>query len=259
MTAAPRSLRAVLADDEPLARRRLRSVLAGQPDVEIVAECVNGLEVVAAVEREHPDVLFLDVRMPGLDGLGALDRIPAEQRPRVVFVTAYDRYAVHAFDLRAVDYVLKPYDDERLLAAVARARESLQPSPASQPAPGEVLALLRSLKPPRPVPLAVRTRRGTVLVPVEELDWIEAEDNYVRLHVAGKSHLLRATLSEMEERLPEEAFLRVHRGAIVNLDRVRELQPSTHGDFKIVLRDGALVPMSRRFRAQVEERLGVEL
>lgn len=253
-----RPLRAVLADDEPLARRRLRGVLAGQPDVEIAAECANGLEAVAAIERERPDVVFLDVRMPGLDGLGVLDRVPADLRPRVVFVTAYDRYAVRAFDLRAIDYVLKPYDDERLLAAVARARESMQ---TAQPVPelAEVVALLKNLNQPNPAPLAVRTRRGTVLVPVEELDWVEAEDNYVRLHVAGKSHLLRATLAEMEERLPVRAFLRVHRGAIVNLERVRELQPSTHGDFKIVLRDGALVPMSRRFRAQVEERLGVAL
>lgn len=253
-----RPLRAVLADDEPLARRRLRAVLAKQADVEIVAECANGIEAVTAIERERPDVVFLDVRMPGLDGLGVLDRVPAELRPRVVFVTAYDRYAVRAFDLRAVDYVLKPYDDDRLLAAVGRAREALLGS-APAPALTEVLTLLKNLNQPAPVPLAVRTRRGTVLVPVEELDWVEAEDNYVRLHVAGKSHLLRATLSEMEERLPMRAFLRVHRGAIVNLERVRELQPSTHGDFKIVLRDGALVPMSRRFRAQVEERLGVEL
>ncbi len=249
-------LRAVIADDEPLARRRLRGGLAADRDLEIVAECSNGLEAVEAIEREKPDFVFLDVRMPGLDGLEVLDKVPAEERPRVIFVTAYDRYAVRAFDLRAVDYVLKPYDDERLLAAVTRAKDSLS---APAPAVGDLLELLRRLGQSAPSPIAVRTRRGIVLVPVEEIDWIEAEDNYVRLHVGPKSHLLRSTLAEMEARLPESRFLRVHRGAIVNVDRMRELQPSTHGDFKILLRDGAMVPMSRRFRSQVQERLGVEL
>ncbi|MEO8505546.1 MAG: LytTR family DNA-binding domain-containing protein [Acidobacteriota bacterium] len=255
-----RTLRAVLADDEPLARRRLQHALAADPDLIVAAECANGIETLAALEREQPDVLFLDVRMPGLDGLGVLDAIPIERRPRVVFVTAYDRYAVRAFELRAIDYVLKPYDDERLLAAVARVREAFdgaEPAPASSL--GDVITMLQRLHEPAPPPVAVRTRRGTLLVPVDEIDWVEAEDNYVRLHVGGKSHLLRSTLSEMEERLPPRAFLRVHRGAIVNIERVRELQPSTHGDFKILLRDGAVVPMSRRFRTLVEQRLGVEL
>ncbi len=185
-----------------------------------------------------------------------LDKLPAEPRPRVFFVTAYDRYAVRAFELRAVDYVLKPYDDDRLLAAVGRAKESLA---GRAPEVGDLLELLRRLGQSAPSPIAVRTRRGIVLVPVEEIDWIEAEDNYVRLHVGPKSHLLRSTLADMESRLPPQRFLRVHRGAIVNVDRMRELQPSTHGDFKILLRDGATVPMSRRFRSQVQERLGVDL
>jgi two-component system LytT family response regulator len=256
LTKAPARVRVLIADDEPLARRRLRGALETDPDLEVVGECANGPETLAAIERSEPELVFLDVRMPGLDGLEVLDKLPPEQRPRVVFVTAYDRYAVRAFEMRAVDYVLKPYDDERLHAAVTRAKEALS---GGTPEVGDLLELLRRLGQSAPSPIAVRTRRGIVLVPVEEIDWIEAEDNYVRLHVGAKSHLLRSTLADMESRLPPQRFLRVHRGAIVNVERMRELQPSTHGDFKILLRDGATVPMSRRFRSQVQERLGVDL
>jgi two-component system LytT family response regulator len=249
-------LRAVVADDEPLARRRLRALL-GKLDVRVIAECENGLETVRAIELFNPEVAFLDIRMPGLDGIALCDKL-AESHPFVVFVTAFSEYAVRAFELRAVDYVLKPYSDERLKEAVARVRTAAAAGANGAPL-GEVLDALRTLRSDRIEHLAIRTRRSIILVPVGDVDWIGAADNYVRLHIGKQAHLIRATMTDMESRLPLDRFLRVHREVIVNLTRVHELRPSAHGDFRIVLHDGSLLPLSRRYRRAFEERLSIAL
>ncbi|HEV7557232.1 MAG TPA: LytTR family DNA-binding domain-containing protein [Kofleriaceae bacterium] len=226
------TVRVAIADDEPLARRRLRSLLERDLDVAIVAECKNGNDTARAVESIRPDILFLDVLMPGLDGLSIVERIPASERPHVVLVTAHDRYAVRAFDVHAVDYLLKPYDDERFDVALDRAKAAVRQRR------GE------------PARIAVRGPRGTTLVDVDAIDWIESADNYVELHIGSERHLVRTTLTELANRLDPTAFVRVHRTAIVNLRRIREVHAAS-----LVLVGGESVPLSRRYRTAVESRI----
>jgi two-component system LytT family response regulator len=251
-------LKVAIADDEPLARHRLRALLQRGPGVTVVAESRNGEELLAALASTHPDVVFLDVQMPGGDGLSIIERLPAGDRPQVVLVTAYDRYAVRAFDLDAVDYLLKPYDDERFGVALERARTAVLQR--SGDAVVRALGLLDKVRGHATTEyLSVRGPRGTVLVAVESVDWIESADNYVQIYAGAERHLVRMTLAELERRLPASEFARVHRRAIVNIRRVRELRPSTHGDFHIVLRSGDVVPLSRRYRSALEKQLGIEL
>ena len=248
--------RVAIADDEPLARRRLRALLAGDRELAVVSECRSGDETAEALANHALDIMFLDVLMPGLDGLSAVERIPPGHRPQFVLVTAHDRYAVRAFDAHAVDYLLKPYDDERFEIALDRAKAAVRHRAGD--------ALHRAAAPLAPPPaepghLPVRGLRGTTLVAIESIDWVESADNYVQLHVGAEQHLLRTTLTELEQRLPASDFARVHRRAIVNLRRIRELQPIAHGDVRIVLTSGAAVVMSRRYRAALEDRLGFAL
>ena len=231
--------RVAIADDEPLARRRLRALLDGDPELTIVAECRNGNEAAEAIGTASPEIMFLDVQMPGIDGLSLVERMPPGERPHLVLVTAHDRYAVRAFDVHAVDYLLKPYDDERFGVALDRAKAAVRQRSTQT--------------------LPVRGLRGTTLVAIDSIDWVESADNYVQLHVGAERHLLRMTMTELEKRLTDSELVRVHRRAIVNLRRVHEVQPTSHGDFRIVLHDGATVTMSRRYRDEVERRLGVTL
>ncbi|HSS00122.1 MAG TPA: LytTR family DNA-binding domain-containing protein [Kofleriaceae bacterium] len=248
--------RVAIADDEPLARRRLRKLLTADPELAVVAECRSGDETAQALASVALDIVFLDVLMPGLDGLSIVERIPPGQRPHVVLVTAHDRYAVRAFDAHAVDYLLKPYDDDRFGLALDRAKAAVRHRSGDA-----LLRALATLAPPRAEPghLAVRGLHGTTLVAIESIDWIESADNYVQLHLGDEQHLLRTTLTELDHRLPASSFARVHRRAIVNLKRIRELQPIAHGDVRLVLTTGAAIVMSRRYRAALERRLGVEL
>ena len=247
------SLRVVLVDDEPLARERLRSLLEGEPDVAVVAECADGVEAVAAVTGERPDLVFLDVQMPGMDGFEVLDALDPATLPAVVFVTAYDRYALKAFDVHAVDYLLKPFDRERFTAALERARLDLRADAAGRRILALVADLRRERRPQQRI--VVKTAGRVFFLRPTEVDWMEAAGNYVRLHVGKETHLVRETMKGLEERLDPDTFVRIHRSRIVNLDRVRELQPWFHGEHLIVLETGEELTTSRRHSARLQQLL----
>ncbi|HEX6749133.1 MAG TPA: LytTR family DNA-binding domain-containing protein [Longimicrobium sp.] len=255
MTQAP--LRVVVVDDEPLARSGMAGLLARDPDVAVVAECADGREAVDAISRLRPDLVLLDVQMPEMDGFEVLRELGPERLPVVVFVTAFDRFALRAFDVAAVDYLLKPFDDERFALAMGRAKHAVRNAEAGELG-RRVLAMLERggtpspvAESPRPEPAGYATRltvKGsgrTVFVRVDEVDWIEADDYYAKLHVSGKSHLLRETMGSLETRLDPLRFFRVHRSAIVNLDRVREVQFLFRGEHVVILHDGTRLKLSR--------------
>ncbi|HZN11570.1 MAG TPA: LytTR family DNA-binding domain-containing protein [Blastocatellia bacterium] len=251
------SMRVLIADDEPLARRRLRELLADDPEVEVVGECASGEAALAAVRAQAPDLVFLDIEMPGLDGLAVSAALGGERGPLVIFVTAYDQYAVKAFELRAVDYLLKPFDWERFDRALGRAKGQWRARQAPE-ASEQILALLGELKaPPRYLErLAIRSDGRVRLWRAEEIDWIEAEGNYVRVHAGKLSALVRETLSGLEARLDPRRFTRIHRSQIVNLDRIQELHPWSHHDYRVVLRDGTELTLSRSYRDRLAFLLG---
>jgi two-component system LytT family response regulator len=248
-----RKLRAIVVDDEPLVRRGLARLIAAEPDVELIAQCGNGDQAVAVVRRERPDLLFLDVQMPGRNGLEVLAAL-GDDRPRaVIFVTAFDRYAIEAFDQHAVDYLLKPFDDRRFTTALARARERLAATGLDQ----RLERLLEALAPETRWLDRIPARLGArvALVPVAEIVWIEAADNYVRVHTERGKHLVRESLRNLEAQLDPGRFARIHRSAIVNLDFVTELVALPSGDHEVLTRAGRL-RLSRSYRKAFEERLG---
>ena len=259
----------LVVDDEPLARRRLSRLLLEEPGIDVVGTCASGREAVDTIRRDRPDLVFLDVQMPELDGFGVLAELGTEL-PTVVFVTAYDRYALQAFEVHALDYLLKPYTPARLSAAVQRAVRQLH-APASES--GRLAELLERLDRERralaerlngagsasgaPSVTAPAAHTGRLLVkegermffvPVERVDWVEAEGNYVRLHCGRDAHLVRATLGGMEEQLDARRFTRIHRSTIVNVDRVKEVRPWFAGDYLVKLQDGTELRLSRRYR-----------
>lgn len=249
-------MRIVLVDDEPVAREGLRLWLEHEPDVAIVGEAGSPGEAVELVLRERPDLLFLDVQMPEGDGFDVLERIAAVHLPEVVFVTAHERHALRAFDAAALDFLLKPVGEERFRRALERARAELARGDGRE-GPARLSALLDHVQAARAGGVrrierfAVRTRDRFVIVPARDVRWIGSAANYAELHAAGATYLVRATLAELEAGLDAEAFARIHRGTIVRVDCVREVVPSVHGDFDVVLDDGAVLRMSRRFRARL--------
>jgi two-component system LytT family response regulator len=246
-------IRALIVDDEPPARELIATLLRDEPDVEVVGECANGRKAVTAIERLSPDLVFLDVRMPGLDGFGVLAELPVEQWPMIVFVTAYDEHAVRAFKVHALDYLLKPFEYERLREAVRRARAKMnQRNGASEQS--RLLSLLESLQNGAQSwdRVVVREAGRVTFLKPDEIDWIEAEGNYVSLHVGTKSHLLRETMNAVEARLEVRNFLRVSRSALVNLERIKEWQPLFHGDSVLVLKDGTRLTVSRVYREKFD-------
>jgi two-component system, LytTR family, response regulator len=253
-------IRICIADDEPVALRRLRRLIMQAPDVEVVAECADGATAVEAIRDLKPDVALLDVQMPELDGFGVVQALGAESLPQVIFVTAYDQYALRAFDVHALDYVLKPVDADRLLLAIDRARARL----AARGAPGvdpRVVALLANLADTRRYlsRIPVRSDRGVRLIELSAVDWIEAADNYVTLHGAGGQHLVRDTMTRIEGQLDPRQFVRIHRSAIVRLASIHELFPAFHGDYTVVLKDGSQLTLTRGYRQKVEQALGRKL
>lgn len=242
--------RVVIVDDEPLARERIRTLLAVHPDVQLVAECGDGEEAIRVLLAERPDLVFLDVRMPELDGFEVLEALPAGERPAVIFVTAYDEHAVRAFEVNAVDYLLKPVEPKRFEAALARAQQR-RPAAGGQEAGLE--AVLAELRRSRAWPgrLVVRDGSRVTFVRTEEIDWIDAAGNYARLHVGKAMHLLREPLKVLEGRLDPEKFLRVHRSAIVNLERIVSVEPYFHGEYTLTLRDGTKLTSSRTHSARL--------
>jgi two-component system LytT family response regulator len=225
--------KALIADDEPSARRGVRQLMAAFPEFGVAAECRNGAEVLAALDVSRPDVIFLDIQMPGIDGFEVIRRRTPERMPPVVFLTAYDQFAVHAFEAQALDYLVKPVTEARFAATMKRLMRQLRvPAPAN---PGESIV--------------VTTSRGATVLRVPEIDWIESADNYARLWIGGRSYLLREPLNVLEERVREYGFLRAHRRALVRLGGVRELKWSSDGSLVTVLNSGATIRIARRRRA----------
>lgn len=248
------TLRTLIVDDEPLARQRIRHLLQKATDIEVLAECANGLEAVKAIEDLAPDLVFLDIQMPELDGFGVVEAIGADRMPATLFITAFDQHALKAFEVHALDYLLKPFDPERFHLALDRARRWCA-QPSAEPGKPDLEALLAGLRKEHPVVDRLLVRQGDrhVLVRTAAVQWIEAEDNYVRLHVEGTSYLLRQTMTSLLTRLDPGHFRRIHRSAIVNLDFIKEFQPWTSGDYLVIMRDGTKLTLSRTYRDQVGE------
>jgi two-component system LytT family response regulator len=247
-------IRALVVDDEPLARRGIVQLLAPHRDVIVVAEARNGREAVAAIRTVKPELVFLDVQMPELDGLGVLNAIGPPNMPLVIFVTAYDEFAVRAFEANAIDYLVKPIQEARFNEAIERTRQRLAAAEAIAIS-RKYSALLDNKELQARRRILVPTSSGEILVDAAEIDWIEADDYYSAIHLKGKRYLIRESLASLEQRLDSNQFLRVHRSAIVNLERVKEVKHDNLGTVTLVLSDATKVPVSRRRRAQVNERL----
>ena len=252
----PDRIRVLVVDDEAPARQRLVDLLRKDPQVASVAEAENGIAAVEMLEQLHPDLVFLDVQMPELDGLGVIDAIGPEQMPLTVFVTAYDQHAIRAFEANALDYLLKPFSDERYEATMARVRARVD-GRALQEFNQRVLKLVSSAPPLDR--LVVKSGGTTRFVRVVDIDWIEAAGVYVNLHVAGKELLYRAALNDLAARLDPVRFVRIHRSALVNIDSIIQLDPISHGEFEVVLKHGSRARVSRTYRTQLEKRLGQTL
>lgn len=242
-------LRTVIVDDEPHARSKLRRFIEADGRMTLVGEAGDGVEAVDLLESSRPDLVFLDIQMPEMDGFGVLAELDPAVNPRVVFVTAHDQHALRAFEVRALDYLLKPVDPERFTEAVERAIDAH--GKGAEPDPRSVLSELPSER--RTLErFLVRSRGRMMLVPTSRVDWIGSASNYVELHCAGETHLVRGTLQDLEERLDPARFARIHRSTIVNLERVKELHPWSHGDLLLILQDGTELRLSRRYK----DRLG---
>ena len=263
MSDSPTLLRVLVVDDEPLAREKIRAMLKRDPEVEIVGECTNGEEALTAVRELAPDLLLLDVQMPECGGFEVLEALSRDGRvPAVIFVTAYDQYAVRAFEVHALDYLLKPFDRERFEGAMARAKAQLRGGRDGDGALDrritELLAHLRAEK-TYAERLVVKDGGRVFFLETDDVDWIEAEGNYVRLHTSKKSHLLRETITGLESQLDPRKFVRIHRSAVVQLSRIRELQPWSHGEYHVILRDGTRLTLSRNYRDNLRSVLGNSL
>ena len=249
-------VRVLIVDDEPLAREGLRAELLSDPDIEVAAECANGRDAVAAIREHSPDLVFLDVQMPVLDGFSVVEAVGVEQMPVVIFVTAYDEYALRAFEAHALDYLLKPVNGERLRAALNRAKELLSLKKATG-LNQQLSDLLRELKAGREGErylerIPVKTKERIIFIEADDIDWVESEDNYVRLHRKGEAHLVREALSNLEGRLDPSKFLRIRRSALVNVRRIKELRPLFNGEYVVVLQDGTRLRSSRRYRKNLD-------
>lgn len=250
-------IRTVVADDEPLARERIVSLLQSEPDIDVVAECPDGAKTVTAIQQLTPDLVFLDVQMPGADGFEVVQAVRPDRMPIVVFVTAYDKYALRAFDVHALDYLLKPFDRDRFNKALQRARDQVEKQHTGDLG-RRLLALVQELKPnpTRLDRLVVKSGGRVFFLRTDEIDWIEAAGNYVRLHLGNESHLFRETMNALETRLDPQRFFRIHRSRIVNIERIQELQPWFNGEYSVILRDGTKLTLSRGYREKLQERLG---
>jgi two-component system, LytTR family, response regulator len=247
------ALRTIIVDDEVLARRKIRSFLAEDPRFSVAAECADGRQAVAAIRSEQPDLVFLDVQMPGWNGFEVLDSLLEENLPSVIFVTAFDKYAVQAFAVRAVDYLLKPFNKNRFAEALERVLETRARGPARgrKEELKSALAELASESRERER-IVVKSGSRLILLRKDAIEWVEAQGDYVRLHVGKEAHLLRETMAAVTERLNSPRFVRIHRSRIVNLDFVRELRPLWGGDYTVLLRDGTQLTLSRTYRATLE-------
>lgn len=272
-------IRVLVVDDEPIARRRVRRLLRLEPDVDVVDEVGSGSEAIDAIRKDRPDLVLLDVQMPDVDGFGVVGALGAEAMPPTIFVTAYNEYAVRAFDVNAIDYLLKPYDPERFRSAFQRARSHLERESSAEQG-RRIRALLEQVigedrtsaaladrvapagAAPAPMPrtrcldrLMVKHDGRVFFVKVSDVDWFEASGNYVRVHTGKVSHLIRETMHHIEGQLDPSMFVRIHRAVIVNIDRIKELQPWFAGDYVVILRDGRQLKLSRTYREHLQSRM----
>ena len=255
-----RPLRVLVVDDEAPARKRLKDLLSKDADIGAVAEAENGIAAVAAIENDHPDIVFLDVQMPEVDGFGVIEAVGVDRMPLTVFVTAYDRYALKAFDTDAVDYLLKPFGNKRYELALSRAKARLRGTGFQALGPN-VLDLVAKRDAPGELWdwLVIKAGGVTRFVMASEIDWIEAAGVYVNLHFQGKECVYRSSLVAVTKRLDPLRFVRIHRSSVVNIRAIVQLEPISHGEFEVLLRDGARLVLSRNYRADVETRLGQSL
>ena len=253
-------MRVLIVDDEPLARKRIKRMLAGDAEVEIVGDCASGEQALAIIRDREPDLVFLDIQMPEMDGFSVLKAVAPDRMPFIIFVTAYDQYALRAFEFYALDYLLKPFDRRRFEKAMQRARERILKEKGDE-MNQRTIALLEEIKARSHHlgRLVIKAGGRVFFIKTEEIDWIEAEGKYVRLHVGKESHLLREAISSLEAQLDPEKFLRIHRSTIVNIDRIRELQPWFHNEYRVILRDGTELMLSRSCRKKLGDLLGGHL
>ena len=251
------TIRAAIVDDEPLARRRIRNLLVEAPDVEVIAECANGKDAIESLEASPPDLLFLDIQMPEVDGFDVLQAVGVGRVPAVIFVTAYDQFALRAFEAHALDYLLKPFDDERFGAALERARERIRQQQGSD-VDRRLQALLENVRGDHGYlrRLLVPSGHRSIFVRTEHIDWIEAERNYIRLHVGGRAHLLRENLSHIVSALDPRTFCRIHRSIIVNIDRIQAVEALFRGEYQVVLHDGTKLTSGRSYRRNLHAVMG---
>jgi two-component system LytT family response regulator len=263
MSAKTKKIRTLIVDDEPLARQTIKDLLVADPEIEVIGECSSGLEAVNFIRKESPDLLFLDIQMPGMNGFEALAKIEYERIPAIIFVTAFDQYALKAFDVHALDYLLKPFTDKRFKESLRQAKTNVELREINRlsqsllallgdRAGGETSTVKRKNFLTR---FMVRAGGRVTFIKTSDVDWIAADDYYIKLHVAGKSHLLRISMNELDEKLDPKTFLRIHRSTIVNLDRVKELHQNPNGEYVAVLNDGTELKLSRNRRERLEQLL----
>jgi two-component system LytT family response regulator len=257
MTGQKTQMRVLIADDEALARRRVREMLRGEPDVEIIGECSNGTETAEAITSLKPDLVFLDIQMPGASGVDVASTLEGTTRPMVIFITAHDQYAVRAFEINAVDYLLKPFDRERFAQTLERARLAFR-SRRDTRVNEEILSLLGELRSRNQYldRILIKNNERVIIIKAEEIEWIEAQGNYIRIHFGKQSSLMRETLGNLAAQLDPKRFVRIHRSQIVNIDHILELQPWSHRDYRVVLRNGTQLTLSRTYRDQLYQLLG---
>lgn len=247
-------IKTLVVDDEPLARDKVKRFLRDEADVEIVGECTNGKEAVSAIKKLSPDLVFLDIQMPEMNGFQVLQSIGTSQMPAVIFATAYDQYAIQAFDVHALDYLLKPFNRERFRKAIERVREQIN-THGTDDIDKRLRTLLADLKTEKKYleRLVIKSVGRVFFLKTKEIDWIEAAGNYVKLHVGRDSHMLRETMNGLESKLDPDKFLRIHRSTLVNIDRIKELHPLFSGDYTVMLQNGAELTLSRSYRDRLLE------
>lgn len=247
-------IRALIVDDEPLARLRISDLLKKEERIEVVGEAGNGTDAVKLIRKESPDLVFLDVQMPGKNGFGVLEALGPERVPHVIFVTAYDQYALQAFDVHAMDYLLKPFDRRRFYESLHRAMDHITMKKEGN-FTSKLKELLEDVQPSKKCldRLIIKAEGRIYFVKTEEIDWIEAAGNYVTLHMGKEEHLMRETMGSMEEKLDPEKFMRIHRSNIVNLERIKEIQPWFNGEYLVILKDDTRLTLSRKYRERFKE------
>lgn len=248
------SIRTMIIDDEPLARERVKRFLRDEDEIEIIGECSNGVDAVGAIKEKKPDLVFLDIQMPEKNGFEVIRSLSGKYLPTVVFVTAYDQYALQAFDVHALDYLLKPFTRERLHRAVMRAREQIDGKRFGR-IDERLTSLIADLKTEKKYleRLVIKTTGRVFFLKSDEIDWIEAAGNYVKLHVGRETHMIRETMNGIETKLDPDRFLRIHRSTVVHIDRIKELHPMFSGDYAVILRDGTELALSRNYRERFVE------